>query len=192
MNTSLKANGDNRHGVLVESAFTRIPRWTRAPAPGTAEHETALPDRVLVTLRRLADWLQVPLSSMLLTAHAKVLAALSGESEVTTGYVPARGGAPLRCRLATASGSWRALLLDVHRAEAEVLARQDLPTGAPGQEPADESPETVCDMADDDHRPGNPVLRVALSPAVYCDCGTGRMRSTRNAPRESVATTSQR
>ena len=66
---------------------------------------------------------------MLLAAHAKVLAALSGEPEVVTGYVAAPGARPLPCRLVTGPGSWRAVLLDTHRAEWELLSHQDFPVG---------------------------------------------------------------
>jgi membrane-associated protease RseP (regulator of RpoE activity) len=48
----------------------------------------------VVGLRRLAEELAVPLRSVLLAAHAKVLAALSGEREVTTGYVAVEAGRP--------------------------------------------------------------------------------------------------
>ena len=60
-------------------------------SPGIAEHEATIPDDLVAALRRLADELEVPLSSVLLAAHAKVLAALSGEREVATGYVAAAG-----------------------------------------------------------------------------------------------------
>ena len=71
----------------------------------------------------------VPLSSVLLAAHAKVLAVLSGEPDVVTGYLAAPRGLPLPCRLATGSGSWRTLLLDTHRAEWELLLHQDFGVG---------------------------------------------------------------
>ena len=71
----------------------------------------------------------VPLSSVLLAAHARVLAVLSGEAEVVTGYVAAPGGVPLPCRLGTGSGSWRALLVEAGRAERELLAHQGFPVG---------------------------------------------------------------
>ena len=71
----------------------QIPRWSLDPATGTAEHEAKIPDDLMATLRRLADELDVPLSSVLLAAHAKVLSALSGERHVTTGYI---GGTGLR------------------------------------------------------------------------------------------------
>ena len=45
---------------------------------------------------------------MLLAAHAKVLAALSGEREVVTGYVAVAGSPPLPCRLTTEPEPWRA------------------------------------------------------------------------------------
>ena len=49
----------------------------------------------MAALRRLADELALPLGSVLLAAHAKVLAALSGEREVATGYVADRAAS--RC-----------------------------------------------------------------------------------------------
>ena len=79
-------------GVLVAGGFTAIPRWTRNPVTGVVEHEATIPDDLVAPLRRLADELAMPLRSVLLAAHAKVLAALSGEREVATGYVAADGG----------------------------------------------------------------------------------------------------
>src|SRR5437870_11584 len=73
--------------VLLAGGFTALPRWTLDPAPGVGEHEATIPDELMAALRRLADELTMPLSSVLLTAHAKVLGALSGEREVSTGYI---------------------------------------------------------------------------------------------------------
>jgi hypothetical protein len=75
--------------------------------------------------RGLAIDLAVPLSSVLLAAHAKVLGALSGEREVCTGYAVA-GGPPWPCRLSMEPDSWGALVLETHRAERELG-----PTGPP-------------------------------------------------------------
>ncbi|EME52477.1 non-ribosomal peptide synthetase [Amycolatopsis decaplanina DSM 44594] len=113
--------------MLVTGGFTTIPRWTTDPVPGVAEREVPIPAEEMATLWRLADELTVPLSSVLLAAHAKVLAALSGEREVTTGYVAVAGGRPLPCRLTTEPSSWRALLLGTHRAESELLSHKDFP-----------------------------------------------------------------
>ncbi|MGW6842434.1 non-ribosomal peptide synthetase [Streptomyces sp. NPDC054958] len=116
------------HGVLAAgSGFTPLPRWTRVPVAGVGEYEAAIPSARAVALRRLADDLMVPLDRVLLTAHAKVLAALSGEQEVTTGYVAVAGGRPLPCTLTIGPGSWRTLLGRTHRTVTQLLAHQDFP-----------------------------------------------------------------
>ncbi len=104
---------------------TAIPRWTLDPVVGVATHEEAVSDDLVTTLDRLAGELGVPLRSILLAAHARVLAALSGERDVVTGYVAA-SGSPLPCRLTTGAASWRELLADVRSAESDLLAHQDV------------------------------------------------------------------
>ena len=84
----------------------------------------------MARLQRLSEDLALPLSSVLLTAHAKVLSALSGEQEVATGYVADEGAEPLLCRLSTELDSWRSLLVDVHRVESEILLHRDFPVDA--------------------------------------------------------------
>src|SRR5216117_132442 len=113
-------------GVLLAGGFTAVPRWTLEPVPGVGEHEARIPDVLVTALRRLADELAVPLSSVLLTAHAKVLGALSGEREVSTGY-SFEGRSPLLCRFTTEPHSWRAMLLKADRAQSELLAHKDFP-----------------------------------------------------------------
>jgi amino acid adenylation domain-containing protein len=117
------------HDVLTGGGFTPIPRWTLDPVPGVAVCEAPVPGDLLPALRQRAAELRVPLSSVLLAAHATVLAALSGESDVVTGYLAGIRGVPLPCRLVTAPGSWRAILLQAHRTEWELLAHQDFPVG---------------------------------------------------------------
>src|SRR6266480_3943365 len=114
-------------GVLLAGGFTALPRWTLEPVPGVGEHEATVPDELVAALRRLADDLAVPLSSVLLTAHAKVLGALSGEHEVSTGYAAMEGRSPLLCRMTTEPHSWRAMLLETDRAESELLSHKDFP-----------------------------------------------------------------
>jgi amino acid adenylation domain-containing protein len=114
-------------GVLEAGGLTAIPRWTHNPVPGIAEYKATIPDDVVGPLRRLAEQLAVPFSTVLLAAHAKVLAALSGEREVTTGYLAAPGAQVLPCRLATEPDSWRTVLLDTSRVESEVLLHKDFP-----------------------------------------------------------------
>src|SRR5436309_1207142 len=113
-------------GVLLAGGFTAVPRWTLDPVAGIAEHEAKIGNDVVAALRRLADELAVPLSSVLLTAHAKVLGALSGEREVSTGY-SFEGRSPLLCRFTTEPHSWRAMLLKADRAQSELLAHKDFP-----------------------------------------------------------------
>src|SRR2546427_10975264 len=112
--------------VLLAGGFTALPRWTLEPVPGVGEHEATIPDEVVAALRRLADELAVPFSSVLLTAHAKVLGALSGEREVWTGYA-VEGSSPLPCRMTIGPRSWRGGLLENHRAELELLSPKDFP-----------------------------------------------------------------
>src|SRR5580704_11391103 len=153
-------------GVLA-GGFTAIPRWTLDPVPGVAAHEAMIPGDLVAGLRDRAAELSVPLSSMLLAAHARVLAALSGESEVMTGYVAAPGSLPLPCRLATGPGSWRTLALDSHRAEWEMLAHQDYGVGDLRGELGLTGPafETVFDsVGDEGALAGDTVLWVGIRP----------------------------
>ncbi len=101
---------------------TAVPRWTHRPRPGVAERLAAVPGDVAGAVRRLAGELDVPVGSVLLAAHARVLASLSGEAEVVVGYACA-GAPPVPLRLRTTTGSWRALVEAAARAEAEVRAR---------------------------------------------------------------------
>ncbi|MGW1028154.1 non-ribosomal peptide synthetase [Streptomyces sp. NPDC002577] len=122
------AGRDFWHGVLTASGgFTPLPRWTRKPVAGLAEHHAPIPVSHTTALRRLADDLDMSLSSVLLAAHAKVLAALTGERDVTTGYIAVARGRPLPCRLATGHGSWRALLLHTHEVASQMLTHRDHP-----------------------------------------------------------------
>src|SRR5258707_12610591 len=73
-------------GVLLAGGFPALPRWTLNPVPGVREYEATIPDELVAALRRLANELAVPHSSVLLTAHAKVLGDLPGEPKVCTGY----------------------------------------------------------------------------------------------------------
>ncbi|MEV7234974.1 amino acid adenylation domain-containing protein [Streptomyces sp. NPDC051020] len=133
--------------VLVTGGFTAIPRWTLNPVTGVGEHEATVPDDVVAALGRLSEDLAVPLDSVLLAAHAKVLAALSGEHEVATGYVPAEGSPPLPCRLTTEPDSWRTLLLDTHRVASDLRVHKNFPVDELRRELglAEPSVETVFD-----------------------------------------------
>ena len=106
-------------------AFIALPRWTLDPVPGVGVHEAVVPAELVTALRRLATDLAMPLGPVLLTAHARVLGALSGEGEVCTGYAMG-AGPPLPLRLSLGACSWREALRQTARAEAQLLARRDV------------------------------------------------------------------
>ncbi len=153
-------------GVLAAGGATAIPRWTLAPAVGVDQHETAVPDDVLAAARRLTDELGVSLGSLLLTAHAKVLAALSGEHEVLTGYVADAGGPPLPCRLTTEPESWQALLRETRAVESDLLSHKDFPVADLRRELglSASSFETVFDPHGQGALDDGVVLALALVP----------------------------
>lgn len=126
MRTLAESNRSFWHRVLLSGGITTIPRWTLTPIPGVLVHEARIPCDLVAALRRLTDELAVPLSSVLLAAHARVLSALCGECEVVTGYISAQSSSPLPCRLTTATTTWRSLLLQSHRVEADLLSHQDV------------------------------------------------------------------
>jgi amino acid adenylation domain-containing protein len=152
-------------GVLQAGGRTAIPRWTSRPVPGTADCAAAIPADLGTALRELAAELAVPLSSVLLAAHAKVLAALTGEQQVTAGYATGPGGPVLPCVLTVGPGSWRSLLLAASRTEAALLAYKDFRLAALGRELNLTGPrfETALDPAGGDGEvTGDTVLVASL------------------------------
>ncbi|GAA4547382.1 non-ribosomal peptide synthetase [Amycolatopsis samaneae] len=152
--------------VLAGSGATRIPQWTLRPEPGTAEYESPIHPDLVAALRRLTGELSVPVGSALLAAHAKVLAALSGEPEVCWGHRAGPGGRPLPCRVTAGPGTWRELLAEAAMAEAELLAHKDFPLDELRRELGVAGPvfETVLDPdGSGGDLPGGVALSVALA-----------------------------
>ncbi len=108
------------HAVLSTGGSTPIPRWTLHPEPGIGTHDVTVSGDLAASLRGVADELGLPLGSVVFAAHARVLAALSGETGVALGYVPREGGPPLPCRVMTGTRSWMTLLAATHRVVEEV------------------------------------------------------------------------
>jgi amino acid adenylation domain-containing protein len=159
-----EAGRDFWRGVLAAGGFTAMPRWARDPISGLAVHDAVLPSDLVAASHRLADELNVPLSSVLLAAHAKVLSALSAERHVVTGYVA--GTSALPCPLTTDAESWRELLLDTHRVEAQLLSHADFPLHELARELGLTEPafETVFDPASADGDLGeDTVLRLGIA-----------------------------
>jgi amino acid adenylation domain-containing protein len=152
-------------GVLKAGGRTEIPRWTSHPVDGSASYTAAIPADLATTLRGLAAELAVPVSSVVLAAHAKVLAALTGEQQVTTGYGTGPGGPVLPCVLAAGPGSWRSLLLAASRYETALLAHEGFDLAALKSELDLAGPrfETTLDPAGGDGEvTGDTVLFVSL------------------------------
>jgi amino acid adenylation domain-containing protein len=127
MTKLLKSSREYWRHVLDFGGLTAIPRWTSRPFIGIAEHETTVPDELAVALRSFAEDSGIPVRTAFLAAHAKVLAALSGESKVTTGYAAKGCTQPLPCRLTVDPHSWRSLLLEIQQREAELLSHSEFP-----------------------------------------------------------------
>jgi amino acid adenylation domain-containing protein len=147
-------------GVLVAGGSTVIPRWTSEPRPGIGEYSVVVPEAGQGALREPG----VSRGAVLLAAHAAVLAALSGEQDVVTGYVT--DGGPLPCRLTTEPGPWRGLVREAARAEGELLAHADVPVEALRRELGVAGPsfETEFDPTGaDGDLAGGTVLRVTIS-----------------------------
>ena len=155
MKVQAEASREFWRAALVAGGFTAIPRWSLDPAMGVAVHEAKVPEDLVAMLRGLAEELGVSFSSVLLAAHAKVLAVLSGEREVATGYIGGPGHGALPCRLTTESDSWRELLLDSYRVEAQLLWYADFPLDELKRELGVTGPafETVLDLTGDRWRP---------------------------------------
>ena len=145
-----KKGRDFWRGVLLAGGFTSIPRWTTHPVPGAGEHEVRIPEECMSSLRALAGTMKVPLTSVLLTGHARALAVLSGESEVCTGYA-LEAGSSLPCRIAVTGRTWRELLLECERVRSEVLTHRDVPVDDLRRELGLTEPlfETVFDLHGD-------------------------------------------
>ncbi len=124
---------------------TRLPRWGNAEAAaGPADLKESVrvffPQALSETLLRRARELGVPIRSVLLAIHCRVLALFSGGREVVTGIVtsgrPEQAGAeqvlglflntqPLRLTLP--GGSWRDLVAAAFSAESEMLPHRRFP-----------------------------------------------------------------
>ncbi|MFE0214314.1 non-ribosomal peptide synthetase, partial [Streptomyces sp. NPDC059001] len=118
--------------VLAAGGFTAVPRWVAdAPAPGAGAHgtcEVTVPGTQTMALRRLAGECGAPLDAVVLAAHARVLAVLSGEDEAVTGFVPAPGARALPCPMAAdGARTWRGLVRDAHRVTTGLRAHRDFP-----------------------------------------------------------------
>ena len=112
--------------AVIAGGATALPRWSTEPdEPGIGSHVEPVPADLAEALRRVADGQGVRVDAVVLAAHARVLAALTGEPEVLTGVVagPAREARP--CRVDTQRPTGYALIAAAHTALARTTAAPD-------------------------------------------------------------------
>ncbi|HVR97061.1 MAG TPA: amino acid adenylation domain-containing protein, partial [Thermoanaerobaculia bacterium] len=135
------------HRLLEEAEPVEMPRWPeeyrRPGARRVATVDVSISPQLTAGLKRVAREAAVPLKSVLLAAHCKVLSLLAGRPDVISGVVSngrleenegdqVRGlflnTLPLRLRVP--EGSWQELIRAVFRAEQEMLPHRRYPFGA--------------------------------------------------------------
>ncbi|WP_461190167.1 non-ribosomal peptide synthetase [Arthrobacter sp. Z4-13] len=112
-------------GHSLPDAAPTIPRWRQDPQPGQARVELPVPEDVGRAVRTLAQSLQVAPGSIWLAAHARVLQALTGETEITTGCRDAFG--TWQRNLDLTHRSWRALVSDANGRQMRARGEQSGP-----------------------------------------------------------------
>ncbi|MGX5357863.1 non-ribosomal peptide synthetase [Kocuria sp. KH4] len=174
---------DGARPAPPESVPTRIPRWTQDPRAGQEQVEVAVPEDLRAAVPRLARAWAVAPEALWLAAHARVLQALSGEPEVTTGSADAAGTRALR--LDPDGTSWQGLVREAHARHAPARAPRTGPdrdrAAAPGyevvfdtrQDADPELPEGVVLGISRRGGTGDEVLRVRYRRDVL-DAGAAR------------------
>ncbi|MEU5825919.1 amino acid adenylation domain-containing protein [Streptomyces sp. NPDC047803] len=174
MNTATRTGSAHRRDVPAAGRTTSPTLWTRDPVPGTSVVEAALPEALVTALDRLTQSMGVSPTAPVLAAHAKVLASLTGETTVTTGYLAAAADDPLPCRLTTDCTSWRSLVRDADRTQSELPARGNVPADAVRSEPGLTAPGTA--VAFDPAGGSEPVRDAALQLEIILRKTGGMLR----------------
>ena len=129
---------------MEERSYNFLPRWPgaskEAQSPNVQNHDIFCSSRVSDRIHKLAKSEGIPVKTVLLSAHIRVLALLSATKDVVTGLVtngrPERDGGditvglflntlPFRVKLT--DGSWRDLIKKIFREEQEVLPHRRIP-----------------------------------------------------------------
>jgi len=129
---------------LSDCTIAVLPRWQKFPREARIRqictHKVAIPPEISEGLKQLANWAGVPLKSVLLAAHLRVLSLLCGQSDVLAGLVA--NGRPeetdgericglflntLPFRLQLSGGTWIDLVQQVFEAERELLPYRRYP-----------------------------------------------------------------
>lgn len=131
------------HDLMEEARFTQLPRLqAEQPTDGLSVvfHEVKIDTGLSERIIALADALNVPVKTVLMAAHLKVLSELTADNDVLVGYEhsgrPEVDGAtraiglflntlPLRVKIA--KGSWAQLIQQVYNAETDLLPHRRYP-----------------------------------------------------------------
>ncbi len=141
-------NHDTYWRTALTSGITTIPSWSTTdvatvedpgrvsgdPRRHVAEREVPVPESLVTAVRRVAGDHGVPERVVWLAAHVAVLATLSGDGEVTTGYRTVTTGDRteqadqlLPAMLDTTVSSWSALLRQASAVDAALLEHETAP-----------------------------------------------------------------
>ena len=129
--------------TIADAPFLALPRPESAPSAedGEFRHQPQLPDDISERLRSVAKRLGVPVRTLLLSAHLKVMSMLSGQTDVLSGVVGNGrleeddgerclglflNTLPMRVRL-RAGAAWSDVVAEVFRAEQAMLAHRRFP-----------------------------------------------------------------
>lgn len=129
---------------LAKAVVNHLPRWPGSLRSGGREQvrgpEVVVRREVLDGLKRLAGGAGVPLRSVLLAAHCRVMSMLTGHEDVLTGLVS--NGRPqvpggermiglflntLPFRIPLHGGTWRDLVIETFQAERELIPYRRFP-----------------------------------------------------------------
>jgi amino acid adenylation domain-containing protein len=152
--------------ALPAIASTAIPRWTLDPQSGQEQVEVAVPEDLRTSVMLTARALDTAPGSLWLAAHARVLQALSGETEIATGCRDTAG--IWRCNLDLGHPSWRGLIAEAPdrpvRAGAGSADTEQAGRGDTSHEAASPGYEVVFDALQGDNAelPEGIVLGVIL------------------------------
>ncbi|MCI0536210.1 MAG: amino acid adenylation domain-containing protein [Verrucomicrobiales bacterium] len=129
---------------ISDAVIHTLPRWLESPRRGGREQvrgpEVNLPRNLLARLKELANEAGLPIRSVLLAAHCRVLSALTGQTDIMTGLVA--NGRPqcldgekmvglflntVPLRVQVNGGTWRELIRQTFQAEQELLPHRRYP-----------------------------------------------------------------
>ncbi|GLZ52637.1 amino acid adenylation domain-containing protein [Actinomycetospora sp. NBRC 106378] len=105
--------------AVVASGATELPSWPAnppEPAGSTGSRVQPVPADLGAVIRRVAHDHGVGIGAVVLAAHARVVAALTGEPDVLTALVVGAGHEPRPCRVDTGVASGSELIIAAHAA----------------------------------------------------------------------------